>query len=110
MAVATSTHRASALKKLALAGIEQRFTVIVGGDEVSWGKPAPDIYLLAAEKLKKQPSLCVGFEDSPAGLKALQAAGIRSVFIKDLIEPPRELLSAVWHECRDLAEAIVLFE
>ncbi|MCL2318587.1 MAG: HAD family phosphatase, partial [Treponema sp.] len=82
MAVATSTRRDSALDKLAKAGIEERFTTIVCGDEISRGKPAPDIFLLAAKKLGKKPSECVGFEDSSPGLHALHAAGIRSVFVK----------------------------
>ena len=109
LAVATSTRKATALEMLRMAGIVERFTAIVGGDEVVNGKPAPDIFLLAAEKLGQPPSACIGFEDSPAGLKGLCAAGIRSVFIKDLIEPPREVLTTVWRRFDDLSEAVQLF-
>ena len=109
MAVATSTNHQSAVRKLSLAGIQDRFDAIVGGDEVSRGKPAPDIFLLAAERLGKRPSECAGFEDSSAGLQALHAAGIHSVFIKDQAEPPPEVLARVWRRCKDLAEAVDLF-
>jgi HAD superfamily hydrolase (TIGR01509 family) len=107
--VATSSDRKSALEKLEVAGIRARFGVLVCGDEVARGKPAPDIFLLAAERLGQPPASCVGFEDSPAGLRALAAAGIPSVFIKDLLEPPEEVLASVWRRCADLAEAAELF-
>jgi beta-phosphoglucomutase-like phosphatase (HAD superfamily) len=110
LAVATSSQRNSALWKLRQGGILERFPVIVCGDEVQRGKPAPDIFLLAAERLGKRCEDCVGFEDSPAGLRALRAAGIRSVFVKDLVEPPPEVLKLVWRRCQDLAEAAALWE
>jgi HAD superfamily hydrolase (TIGR01509 family) len=108
-AVATSTRRESALWRLERAGIRERFTILACGDEISRGKPAPDIFLLAAKRLGRPPASCIGFEDSPAGLQALAAAGIPSVFIKDLLEPPAEILTTVWRRCADLAEAAELF-
>ena len=109
MAVATSARRDKALWKLRLAGILDRFTALACGDEITNGKPAPDIFLLAAERLGKDPSECVGFEDSPAGLQGLHAAGIRSVFIKDTVDPAPEILATVWCSCVDLEEAAELF-
>jgi HAD superfamily hydrolase (TIGR01509 family) len=109
LAVATSTPRAIALWKLDKAGIRGRFSILACGDEVERGKPAPDIFLLAASRLGKQPAACVGFEDSPVGLRGLAAAGIRSVFIKDLMEPPDEVLATVWQRRDSLADAIDLF-
>jgi HAD superfamily hydrolase (TIGR01509 family) len=108
--VATSARRDSAMENLAKAGILEKFAAITGGDEVANGKPAPDIFLLAAKKLGAHPSACAGFEDSTAGLRGLHAAGIRSVFIRDLIDPPREVLDTVWRICGDLFEAAELFE
>ncbi|GHT70179.1 haloacid dehalogenase [Spirochaetia bacterium] len=107
--VATSTDRKSALWKLERANIRERFDIITCGDEVRHGKPAPDIFLLAAKRLGQAPASCIGFEDSPAGLRALAAANIRSVFIKDLLEPPEEVLAVVWRRCNDLEEAAELF-
>lgn len=109
LAVATSTDRAAAEWKLKKAGILDRFAALTCGDEVERGKPAPDIFLLAAKKIRLPPEACVGFEDSPAGLTGLHAAGIRSVFIKDTVEPDPALLAAVWRRCTDLAEAAALF-
>ena len=109
LAVATSTRSARALEMLQKAGISDRFSAVVCGDEITNGKPAPDIFLLAAEKLGISPSACVGFEDSPAGLKGLHSAGIRSIFIKDVIEPPQDVLATVWRRCNDLKEAAELF-
>jgi HAD superfamily hydrolase (TIGR01509 family) len=109
LAVATSTRRATALEMLDKADILDRFSAVVCGDDVVNGKPAPDIFLLAAEKLGISPSACAGFEDSPAGLKGLHSAGIRSIFIKDVIEPPQDVLATVWRRCNDLKEAAELF-
>lgn len=109
MAVATSTDREGAIWKLERAGILGRFSALACGNEVAAGKPAPDIFLLAARRLGIDPARCVGFEDSPAGLRGLSAAGIKSVFVKDLVEPPEEVLRTVWRRCGDLAEAARLF-
>jgi HAD superfamily hydrolase (TIGR01509 family) len=109
LAVATSTRRARALEMLRKADILDRFSVVVCGDDVINGKPAPDIFLLAAEKLGTPPSACAGFEDSPAGLQGLYSAGIRSIFIKDIIEPSQDILATVWRRCSDLKEAVELF-
>jgi HAD superfamily hydrolase (TIGR01509 family) len=108
-AVATSAEKERAQWKLSRGGILDRFTVLACGDEVKRGKPEPDIFLLAAERLGVKPEDCVGFEDSPAGLAGLAAAGIPSIFIKDLAEPPPEILKIVWRRCSDLAEAALLF-
>jgi HAD superfamily hydrolase (TIGR01509 family) len=109
LAVATSSRRNSALWKLEKAGILDRFSYITCGDEVERGKPAPDIFLRAAKLLNVSPALCVGFEDSSAGLQALASAGISSVFIKDVVEPPKKILATVWKQLGNLAEAITLF-
>jgi HAD superfamily hydrolase (TIGR01509 family) len=109
IAVATSSARDIARWKLEMACVKERFRLLVCGDEVRRGKPAPDIFLKAAELLGKEPAECLGFEDSPAGLRALEAAGIRSVFIRDMVEPPPEVLAAVWLRLDSLDEAVPLF-
>jgi HAD superfamily hydrolase (TIGR01509 family) len=110
MALATSTRRETAVFMLEKAGILDRFSAVTGGDEVVNGKPAPEIFLKSAEKLGKLPAECIGIEDSPAGLLALNSAGIRSIFIKDVIEPSKEVLDTVWRHCGDLGEAARLFD
>jgi HAD superfamily hydrolase (TIGR01509 family) len=108
-AVATSTMREKALWKLKHAGIADRFSVIVCVDDVKRGKPAPDLFLAAAEKLGKKPENCIGFEDSSAGLEALAAAGVKSVFIKDILQPPESILKTVYRQFENLSEAVKLF-
>jgi HAD superfamily hydrolase (TIGR01509 family) len=109
LAVATSANRERARWKLEKAGILDRFRFLACGDEVAAGKPAPDVFLLALNRLGEKAEDCVGFEDSPAGLKALAAAGIPSVFVQDQAEPPEEVLKTVWRRCADLAAAAALF-
>jgi HAD superfamily hydrolase (TIGR01509 family) len=108
-AVATSTGREGALRRLEKAGLGGRFPLMVCGDEVKNGKPAPDIFLAAAGRIGVNPADCAGFEDSGPGLLGLAAAGIRSVFIRDIAEPSPEALAGVWRRCGDLAEAREIF-
>jgi HAD superfamily hydrolase (TIGR01509 family) len=107
-ALATSTSRAIVGWKLSCAGLDGAFPVIVCGDEVENGKPAPDIFLEAARLMDRNPKDCIGIEDSTAGLRGLCGAGIRSVFIKDCVTPPDDVMAGVWLECRDLSEVLPL--
>ena len=80
-ALATSSFRCHAEVSLAEAALMGRFDVEVTGDEVERGKPAPDLFLLAAERLGVPPESCVVFEDAPAGLEAAARAGMRRVWV-----------------------------
>ena len=79
MAVATNAEAANAEFVLELAGIREHFQAVVNGQEIERPKPAPDIYLRAAELLKVHPRDCVVFEDSQTGVAAALAAGMRVV-------------------------------
>lgn len=61
---------------LAGCGLAVAFEVAVSGDDVERGKPAPDIFLLAASRLGVAPSACVAIEDSPAGVRSASGAGM----------------------------------
>lgn len=91
-AIATSTKTETALKHLAATGLVERFGVLVGGDQVRHGKPAPDIYLEAAARLGTRPTLCAAFEDSENGVRAAMAAGMTTVQIPDLKHPTDDFL------------------
>lgn len=86
-AVATSSGREEATKKLRAVGVLHRFSVIVTSDRVARGKPAPDLFLLAASELGIAPGICTVLEDSEAGIRAAHAAGMRPVMVPD-IKPP----------------------
>lgn len=86
-AVATSTRRARAQDKLSRAGLLDRFSTVVGGDEVSRGKPEPDIFLLAAQRLARSARECLVLEDSMAGFRAAIRAGMSVIVVPDLAAP-----------------------
>lgn len=93
VALATSTARPLAEKYLRDTGILPYFDQIVTGDMVQHGKPAPDIYLMACEKLGADPAESVAVEDSHNGIRSAAAAGMLPVMVPDMLEPTDELRS-----------------
>src|SRR3954462_1108230 len=83
LAVGTSSVSTSARPFLDRHGLTKFFDVIVTGDEVEHGKPAPDIYLRAAEKLAIGPESCLVTEDALSGIAAAKAAKMRVAAIPD---------------------------
>ena len=86
-AVATSTRQPRASRKLAASGLLHYFDTVVTSSDVQHPKPAPDIYLLAAQRLGKEPTHCLALEDSPTGTRAALAAGMTTIQIPDLVHP-----------------------
>jgi HAD superfamily hydrolase (TIGR01509 family) len=91
VALGTSTERRRVLEYLDAAGIRGYFHAVVCGDEVSRGKPAPDIFLKAAEKLGIPSASCLVLEDSENGIRAAREAGMLPVLVPDIIEVPAEV-------------------
>ena len=85
LAVATSSSRESAVRKLKNSELEGWFDVMVCGDMVKRAKPDPEIYEIACAKLKCPPKHLIALEDSENGLKSALAAGMRAIMIPDLI-------------------------
>lgn len=79
LAVATSGQPRGAFKKLQILGIEKYFQVVVTGQDVVTHKPAPEIYIRAAELLNVQCDTCVAIEDSRTGIQSALAAGCKVV-------------------------------
>jgi sugar-phosphatase len=73
-AIVTSAPRALAMRRMEAAGLPMP-SVLVTADDVSKGKPAPDCYLLAADRLGQRAQDCLVFEDAAAGIEAAEAAG-----------------------------------
>ena len=80
-AVASSSLREWVHLKLNTINLQDKFDVVLGGDDVQNGKPEPDIYLMAAEKLQMKPSQCIAIEDSPVGISAAVDAGIYTIAV-----------------------------
>lgn len=109
-AVASSSRRDVVLKRLGIARLAERFTTIVGGDEVSEGKPSPDIFLLAAQRLGAVSAQCVVLEDSDAGILAAHRAGMFSLMVPDMKPPSEESLQTAGGVFKNLHEAKAFLE
>jgi HAD superfamily hydrolase (TIGR01509 family) len=88
LAVASSSPRALIEKVLATADLGSAFAAVVSSEEVPRGKPAPDVYLAAADRLAVAPTACAGVEDSSNGLRAAVAAGLTVIAIPRPEYPP----------------------
>ena len=108
MAVVSSTHRSLVESNLRVAGIRDYFTALVCGDMVSRSKPAPDIYLTAAQTLHTQPAACLVLEDSYNGVRAGAAAGCATVMVPNVDPATPEMENLCWHIVPDLAKVIPL--
>jgi mannitol-1-/sugar-/sorbitol-6-/2-deoxyglucose-6-phosphatase len=64
-----------------LTGLDQVFQHVVYADDMTHGKPAPDVYLHTAKLLNVPPDVCVGIEDSPNGIRSLRAAGMSIIAV-----------------------------
>lgn len=96
-AVATSTRAEHARAALTAAGLHERLRVCVTGDQVTLGKPAPDIFLRAAQLLGVEPARCIAIEDSEVGARAALDAGMWTLMVPDL-KPPSAALAQLVHE------------
>ena len=106
IALATSTNMDIVERNLRLTGMERYFDAVVTGDMVERGKPNPDIFLLAAERIGAKLSEAVVVEDSYNGLRGAHAAGIRGIMIIDSQPPSEETHRITVAECRDLNEVL----
>ena len=109
MAVASSAPVEVIEKNLARANLRVFFEAVVGGDKVANGKPAPDIFLLAAEELNLPPNDCYIFEDSFNGIRSAAAASGVAIMIPDTVQPTEEiknLCAAVFPNLSEARKAI----
>jgi beta-phosphoglucomutase family hydrolase len=99
IALATNAEPANVDFVLNGTGIRSFFSVIVDGTQVAHAKPAPDVYLRAAELMTVDPANCIVFEDSPVGVAAARAAGMRVVGV--LTHEPLEQVDYSLRDFRD---------
>lgn len=91
-AIGSSAPRANLDLILDLTGIGKYLSAVVGAEDTTRGKPDPQVFLIAAERLGVAPARCVVFEDAPAGVQAARAGGMRCVAVRFVAHHPPELL------------------
>jgi beta-phosphoglucomutase family hydrolase len=94
-AIASSTHRENITTTLDVLGLGEFFAVIVSGEDVRRGKPDPEVFLTAAQRIGVEPGNAVVFEDALVGIAAAKAAGMRVVAVATT-EPKEKLTHADW--------------
>ncbi|GGQ54727.1 HAD family hydrolase [Couchioplanes azureus] len=106
LALASSSARVLIDQVLETAGLRDAFRVTLSTEEVARGKPAPDVYLAAVERLGLTPRVCAAVEDSSNGLRAAGAAGLAVVAVPHGVYPPADdalaLASLVVHDLSEL--------
>ena len=108
--LATSTNAERVNRHLELSDMQKYFDAVVTGDTVPNGKPAPDIFLIAAERMGTDPAQSMGVEDSFNGIRGLYAAGMKPVMVPDITLPTPEIQRMLWAQCRRLNDLIPLLE
>lgn len=98
LALATSNSRQLVEKSLAHQGFLGFFPIIVTADDVGRGKPSPDVFLEAAQRLGLKPEECLVFEDTYMGVLGAKRAGMKTVAIFDFHNQGR------WEDIEELAD------
>ncbi len=104
-AVVTMSHKGEKENVLRAAGLMQYFDMIITAEDVQHGKPYPDIFLHACDRLSLKPSECIVYEDSPNGIESAVAAGIPTIMIPDMSQPDDELRSKCFGVFPNIADS-----
>lgn len=103
--VATSTQRSQAERSLELAGLARFIDILIGGDEVEQGKPEPEIFQRAAEKIGVAAASCVALEDSAVGVRSASSAHMLTIMVPDLHRPTPEIAALAHYVLPSTARA-----
>jgi HAD superfamily hydrolase (TIGR01509 family) len=107
-AIATSSRHEEVQYNLGALGLVDRFRTVVAHGDYARGKPEPDPFLLAAERLGVEPQFCVALEDSYPGVRAASGAGMMTIMVPDLLPPTAEMEALCVGIVRDLHEVCSL--
>ncbi len=110
IAVASSSEKETIRKYLAKINVLDFFNVIVAGDMIENGKPNPEIYLKAVEKLNLSTEQCIGIEDSNSGILSVYRAGLKPIMIPDLEQPKEEVKNILYAKLNSLEEIIEILQ
>ena len=104
--VVTATNLKSAKERLADSGLLPYFDDVISAHEAKHGKPHPDPYLLAAERIGLLPCECLAVEDSPNGCTSAIDAGMDTIMVPDLTEPDPELKKRLYAVASSLSDIV----
>lgn len=111
LAVASSSNRHVIDLVLELSGLTDAFEATVSSEEVGRGKPAPDVYLNAADRLRVDPAACAAIEDSTNGLRSARAADMQVIAVPNRDFPPEpdalDLAAVVLDSLTDLTPGLI---
>ena len=102
--IVTSTRQESARRWLANTEILHFFHFVLGGDQISNGKPDPEIYLTACHKLDEKPLNCLALEDSGNGVLSAFNAGLVVIQVPDLVQPSADVRALGHRIAKSLVE------
>lgn len=107
--VVSGSSRAEVAAVLRVLGVQDCFPWFIGAEDTARGKPHPDGYLLAAERLCVEPRACLVVEDSTAGIRAARAAGMRVVGVRagNFAAQPQDEADRVLATLHDLDDALL---
>ena len=110
VAVASSSNIDHIINNMEKTGLKKYIDKFASGAEVENGKPAPDVFLLAAERLGVKPEECLVLEDSKAGVMAGSSAGAKVIMIPDMFKPDEVCKEKAYRIVNNLGEVISILE
>ena len=110
VAVASSSNMNHIINNMEKTGLKKYIDEFASGAEVENGKPAPDVFLLAAERLGVKPENCLVLEDSKAGVIAGSSAGAKVIMVPDMFKPDEECKERTYRIVGNLGEVISILE
>ena len=110
VAVASSSNMDHIINNMEKTGLKKYIDEFASGAEVENGKPAPDVFLLAAERLGVKPENCLVLEDSKSGVIAGSSAGAKVIMVPDMFSPDEECKERTYRIVGNLGEVISVLE
>ena len=110
VAVASSSNMDHIINNMEKTGLKKYIDEFASGAEVENGKPAPDVFLLAAERLGVKPENCLVLEDSKSGVLAGSSAGAKVIMVPDMFKPDEECKERTYRIVGNLGEVISVLE
>ena len=110
VAVASSSNMNHIINNMEKTGLKKYIDEFASGAEVENGKPAPDVFLLAAERLGVKPENCLVLEDSKSGVIAGSSAGAKVIMVPDMFSPDEECKERTYRIVGNLGEVISVLE